>query len=98
MENLGPGNGGRIAFIKPADELATGTVVMVALRADVVDMGVVRLEGGEVVVVQWSTSGELGGRGIIIHFKVMGAMVPRIKALYNEAGTLVNGIVVATGA
>jgi hypothetical protein len=98
MENLGEAVGGRIRYIKASDDLATGVVVMVALRIDVVDLAIVNLAGGQIVPVQWSSMGELGGRGILEHFKVMGAMVPRIKAFYNEAGTLVNGIVVATGA
>lgn len=95
---LGEGSGGRIRYIKPSDDLTTGTLVMFALRMDVVDLGIVNLAGGQVVPVQYSSMGELGGQPIMSHFKVMGAMVPRIKALYNEAGTLVNGIVYATGA
>lgn len=98
LANLGEGSGGRIRYIKASDDLATGVVVMVVLRADVIDLGIVNLAGGQIIPVQWSSMGEIGGRGILEHFKVMGAMVPRIKALYNEAGTLVNGIVVATGA
>lgn len=98
MQNLGEANGGRLRFTKPSDDLTTGTVVMVALRMDVIDIAMVDLEGAEVATVQWASMGELNGNPILTHFKVMGAMVPRIKALYNTAGTLVNGVVVATGA
>jgi hypothetical protein len=98
MQNLGEGNGGRLRYIKTSDDLSTGTILMVALRRDVADIAIVDLDGGEIIPVQWTSMGEIGGRGILEHFKVMGAMVPRIKAIYNEAGTLVNGVVVATGA
>lgn len=97
MENLGGGANGRIAFIKPSDDLATGVVVGVILSSDVVDLAIVNLEGGQIIPVQWSSMGEIGGTPILSHFKVIGAMAPRIKARRNSAGTLKAGIVKATG-
>lgn len=98
MENLGIGAGGRVAYIRPSDDLASGVVVGVILMSDVVDLAIVNLEGGQIIPVQWSSMGEIGGTPILSHFKVIGAMAPRIKARRNSAGTLKAGIVKATGA
>lgn len=60
-----------IKFVKPSEQLAAGSLVMTQLTKDVVDLAVAQ----DIVNVQWSEMGGLTSR-----FKVMCAMVPRIKA------------------
>lgn len=59
-----------IIDIKPADRLTANNVVMVQMTSDVVDM----IDGIQPMVVQWETQG-----GMVLNFKVMAIMVPRIK-------------------
>ena len=60
-----------IEAVQPSSDLAAGEVVMVQMTSDVVDM----IEGIQPTVVQWETHG-----GMMLNFKVMAIMVPRIKS------------------
>ncbi len=57
--------------IKVADFLTTDNVLLVQMTSDVVDMVV----GQQPTTVQWETQG-----GMLVNFKVMAIMVPRLKA------------------
>lgn len=59
-----------IIDVKPADRLTANNVVLVQLTSDVVDM----IDGIQPMVVQWEEQG-----GMVLNFKVMAIMVPRIK-------------------
>lgn len=61
----------QIQFVKPSDTLTAGSLVLVQLTRDVVDLAVAQ----DIVPVEWDSLG-----GMLMHFKVMGAMVPRVKA------------------
>ena len=74
-----------IEFLRSSSKLADGNVVVVQLTTDVVDIAIAR----DIVPVQWVTMG-----GMVSHFKVMGALVPRLK--YDDDGNA--GIAHATGA
>lgn len=74
-----------LKFIKPADQLADGSLVLTQLTRDVVDLALAQ----DIVVVQWDAMG-----GMVELFKVFSAMVPRIKA--DADGRC--GVVHATGA
>lgn len=74
-----------LQFFKPSDRLADGAVVLVTLMRDVVDLAIAQ----NIVTVEWTEMG-----GMINRFKVMAAMVPRIKS--DSAGN--SGIVHYTGA
>lgn len=74
-----------LQYIKPSGRLAAGNLVLVTLMRDVVDLAV----GQDIVPVEWEEKG-----GLEQHFKVLCAMVPRIKA--DAEGH--SGIVHATGA
>lgn len=71
--------------IKPSDVLAAEAVVGVNMMQETVDLAV----GQDIIPVQWDTMG-----GLIAHYKVMAAMVPRIKA--DSGGDC--GVVHYTGA
>ncbi len=60
-----------IEDIRPGDRLASGTAVMVTMRRDVVDLAI----GQDLTVVEWESKG-----GLMLHFKVMAALAPRIKS------------------
>ena len=74
-----------LQFIKPSADLADGTVLIVQMTRDVVDLAI----GADVTTVQWATQG-----GMVQNFKVMTAAVPRVKSDY--AGQ--SGIAEATSA
>ncbi len=74
-----------LRFIKPADALAAGSLTLVQLTRDVVDLAVAQ----DIVPVEWETMG-----GLVQNFKALCAMVPRVK---DEASDHC-GIVHATGA
>lgn len=57
--------------IRPAPDLTGTVVVMVQLSSDVVDM----IDGIQPTLVQWESQG-----GMMINFKVIAIMVPRVKA------------------
>lgn len=67
--------------IRVSDRLASGTVVLVQMTSDVIDLSVAQ----EIIPVEWQTVG-----GMLSHFKVMTAQVPRVKA--DDEGN--SGIVV----
>jgi hypothetical protein len=75
----------QLRFIKPADVLTSGTLVLVTLVRDVVDLALAQ----DIVPIEWETKG-----GLVQNFIVMCAMVPRVKA--DADGH--SGIVHATGA
>jgi len=75
----------QISFVRPGDYLANGNLVLVALEAEVVDVGIAQ----DFTTVQWSITG-----GMVEEFKVMAAIVPRVKA--TKEGQ--SGIVHYTGA
>lgn len=84
LERVLRGFGGTITAVKPADTLTAGTAVLVQMTRDVVDLAV----GVDVSTVQWETRG-----GFFQHFKIFGAMAPRVKSDYGEQ----SGICVITG-
>lgn len=57
--------------VRPGDRLTAGTGVAVVMRRDVVDLAV----GQDLTVVEWETKG-----GMMLNFKVMTAIAPRVKA------------------
>jgi uncharacterized linocin/CFP29 family protein len=71
--------------IKPSSDLAAGSVVLVTMQPDVVDLAIAQ----EVSNVQWDEQG-----GMIQNYKVMAAMAPRVKS----DSALRSGIVHYTGA
>lgn len=73
-----------LRYIKPADQLADGSLVLTQLTSDVVDLAIAQ----DIVAVQWDAEG-----GMIEKFKIFSAMVPRIKA--DAEGRC--GVVHATG-
>lgn len=75
----------QIEFVKPADALADGNVILVQLSRDVVDLAIAQ----DVVTIEWETQG-----GMISHFKVFAAMAPRVKSDDNGS----SGVVHYTGA
>lgn len=75
----------QIQFFKPADSLADGSLVLVTLVSDVVDLAIAQ----DITAVEWESKG-----GMVAHYKVMAAMAPRIKSDANGS----SGIVHFTGA
>lgn len=73
-----------IAFMERSMALTAGTAVLVQLSEDVVDLAL----GQDVTTVQWES-----GNGMEVHFMVMAAMAPRVKA--DDEGK--SGVVVHTG-
>ena len=70
--------------VRPGDRLTAGTAVMVTMRRDVVDLAI----GQDLTVVEWETKG-----GLMMHFKVMTALAPRIKSTAADQ----SGICTLTG-
>jgi uncharacterized linocin/CFP29 family protein len=60
-----------LKYIKPSSKLTDGTAVLVTLQKDVVDLAIAQ----DIVPVEWDAQG-----GLVQFFKVMCAMVPRVKA------------------
>ncbi len=60
-----------LGAIKPSDTLTAGTAVMVQMTQDVIDLAI----GQEITTVQWTEQG-----GMSLHYKVMTALAPRVKA------------------
>ena len=71
--------------VKPSDRLADGEVAVVSMQPDVVDLAV----GQDFTPVSWMEYG-----GALSEFRVLGAMVPRIKYDANDSA----GVAHATGA
>lgn len=63
-----------LSKIKPSDTLTAGTAVLVQMTSDVIDLAI----GQDITTVQWSEQG-----GMSLHYKVMTAMAPRVKADKN---------------
>lgn len=59
-----------LLWVKRSYELADGKLIMVQMTSDVVDLAI----GQDIIPVQWTEQG-----GMLVEFKVMTAMVPRIK-------------------
>ena len=59
-----------LKFTKASDDLTAGSIVVVSLQKDVVDIAIAQ----DITPVQWSSMG-----GMVEHFKVMTAVVPRVK-------------------
>lgn len=74
-----------IQDVRPADRLADGTALMVAMTRDVVDLAI----GQDLTVVEWESKG-----GMLVNFKVMGALAARIKydSLLNSGICKITGI------
>lgn len=70
-----------VQFFKASDRLTVEEGVLVQLTREVVDLAVAQ----NIVTVEWSEMG-----GMISRFKVMAAMVPRIKADANGASGVVH--------
>ena len=68
-----------IEDVKPVDKLADSNVLLVQLTKSNVDMVI----GMQPTTVQWETQG-----GMMMMFKVMSIMVPRIKLDHNNAQEL----------
>ncbi len=69
-----------ILDVKPIDKLADDNVLLVQMTSNVVDM----IMGMQNTTVEWSTEG-----GMVLNFKVMAIMVPRIKLDYvNNSGVV----------
>jgi uncharacterized linocin/CFP29 family protein len=65
LPGFGPGS------IKPSNYVTAGQGVLINMSSDVVDLAI----GQDVAPVEWESKG-----GLVTHFKVLTAMVPRIKA------------------
>jgi hypothetical protein len=70
-----------VNFFKASDRLTAEEGVLVMLSRDVVDLAIAQ----NVVTVEWSEMG-----GMISRFKVMAAMVPRVKSDANGASGIVH--------
>ena len=73
-----------IEDVKPVDKLADSNVLLVQLTKSNVDMVI----GMQPTTVQWETQG-----GMMMMFKVMSIMVPRIKLDHNNRSGIVHGTV-----
>lgn len=60
-----------VEAVQPSSDIASSEVVMVQMTSDVVDM----IEGIQPTMIHWETHG-----GMMLNFKVMAVMVPRIKS------------------
>ncbi len=74
-----------IEDIRPGDQLADGTALLVSMRRDVIDLAI----GQPMTVVEWESKG-----GMINNFKVMAALAPRVKfdAANGSGICLITGI------
>lgn len=61
----------QLKFFKPSSKLTAGQATLVTLTKDVVDLAVAQ----DIVPIEWDAMG-----GLVQHFKVLCAMVPRIKS------------------
>jgi len=67
-----------ISGIKESKDLTASNIIMIQMTNDVVDL----IDGMQPTTVQWETDG-----GMVVNFKVMAIMVPRIKFDYiNQSG------------
>ncbi len=75
----------QISTIKPSDTLTAGSVLLIQMSSEVVDLAVAQ----DISTIEWNTMG-----GLVRHFKVWAVMAPRVKNDANSA----SGIVHYTGA
>jgi len=67
-----------LAFIQPTSTITANNVIMLQLTQDVIDI----IVGMQPTTLQWETDG-----GMVVHFRVMSIMVPRIrKDQLNQCG------------
>lgn len=67
-----------LEFIKPSKDVTAGAVVMFQLTRDVID----EVIGLQPTIVQWESQG-----GMVINFKVMAIMIPRVRSTKtNQSG------------
>jgi uncharacterized linocin/CFP29 family protein len=67
-----------ISSIKQSKDLTASNIILVQMTSDVIDM----VDGMQPTTVEWETDG-----GMIVNFKVMAIMVPRVKFDYvNQSG------------
>lgn len=59
-----------VSDVRPSENLASGNVVMVQMTPDVVQM----IDGIQPTIVEWESHG-----GMVLNFKVMAIMLPRIR-------------------
>ena len=78
-----------IEDVKPADKLADSNVLLVQMTKSNVDMVI----GMQPTTVQWETQG-----GMMMMFKVMSIMVPRIKLDHgNRSGSCTRYVICTVG-
>lgn len=65
-----------LSFLKASDQLTDGSVVLVQLTSDVVDLAI----GQDVTAIQWAEMG-----GMLTQYRVMAALAPRIKFDSNNS-------------
>lgn len=70
-----------IQGIQVVDRLPANNVLLVCMQSDVVDL----IDGMALQNVEWDSEG-----GMVHNYKVMGIMVPRVKADYNGASGVVH--------
>ena len=69
-----------IADVRPTNYLPIKQVIMVQMTSDVVDM----IDGMSPTLVEWESHG-----GMVMHFKVMAIMLPRIRTdILNQSGLM----------
>ena len=78
-----------VDFVKPADQLADGTIVVTQLTPDVVDVAGIGVDGTMVNNLEWTSLD-----GLVTHFKAIAVFAPRVKSKYDGK----SGVIVATGA
>lgn len=70
-----------IQIVKPSYNLSGTNIMLVQLSADTVDL----IDGLQPTIVQWDSHG-----GMVVNFKVMAIMAPRIRSDYEDRSGLVH--------
>lgn len=70
-----------IADIRASENMPDNQVVLVQMTSDVIDL----IDGIQPTLVQWETQG-----GMVLHFKVIAIMPPRVKSDYAEQSGIVH--------
>ena len=70
-----------LAFIRSSSDVTAGSVLMVQLTSDVIDV----VNGMQPTVVQWESHG-----GMVVNFKVMAIIVPRIRSTQTSQSGVVH--------
>lgn len=71
----------QISAIRPTKDIVAGTVLLIQMSSDVVDL----VDGLGPTTVEWESHG-----GMVMHFKVLAIMVPRMKSDYNTQSGIVH--------